>query len=142
MAKKVKVEDALCFNLYIATRLMNQAYAPLLEKLKLTYPQFLVMNLLWETNEVPVTTLSNRLYLDTGTISPLLKRLIILGYITKARSKLDERVVLVRLTKKGADLEKKTESIPMDMFCKLKVSMDRFAIIRDGVREIVHNLSH
>ncbi len=98
------------------------------------------MTLLWQKDNVPVKSLTSRLLLDTGTITPLLKRLISLGYVAKERSDKDEREVLIRLTKKGHELERKAENVPADMFCKLKVSMARFAEIRNGVREISQNL--
>jgi DNA-binding MarR family transcriptional regulator len=137
---KVRLEEALCFNLYIASRLMTQAYRPYLSSLDLTYPQFLVMNLLWREEGLLVSSISDSLYLDTGTVTPLLKRLTQLGLITKERSVSDERQVHIHLTKKGRELELKAAHIPMEMFCKLKVSKDRFVQVRDGVREISKNL--
>ncbi len=141
MSKQIQIEDALCFNLYTASRMMTQVYSPYLYSIGLTYPQFLVMNLLWSKDGVTVKTLGERLYLDSGTLTPLLKRLISQELIVKKRSTEDERAVLISLTKKGKDLQKKTKDIPMEMFCQLNVSMERFVEIRDGVKEILHNLA-
>ncbi len=142
MSKQIQIEDALCFNLYTASRIMTQVYNPYLSEIGLTYPQFLVMNLLWSKDEVSVKSLGERLYLDSGTLTPLLKRLILQNLITKERSTEDERTVLISLTKKGKDLQKKTKDIPMEMFCQLNVSMNRFVEIRDGVKEILNNLAN
>jgi len=142
MSEKPSIEDALCFNLYTASRLMTQVYRPYLKKIGLTYPQFLVMLLLWQgsAEELTVKDLGKRLYLDSGTLTPLLKRLESMDLLTRNRSKNDEREVLISLTRKGKNLEKKSESIPMEMFCNLNLTMDSFIEIRDGVKEVLSNL--
>ncbi|OUR99773.1 hypothetical protein A9Q84_01735 [Halobacteriovorax marinus] len=146
MSKKVSIEDALCFNLYTASRLMTQVYRPYLKKIGLTYPQFLVMTLLWKAKGkdsdkgTTVKELGTRLYLDSGTLTPLLKRLEAMELLTRKRSTHDEREVLITLSRKGINLEKKSESIPMEMFCNLNLTMDSFIEIRDGVKEVLANL--
>lgn len=142
MSNKPTVEDALCFNLYTASRLMTQVYRPYLKKIGLTYPQFLVMILLWQesTKEHTVKDLGKRLYLDSGTLTPLLKRLESMELLTRNRSKSDEREVLISLTRKGKNLEKKSETIPTEMFCNLNLTMERFVEIREGVKEVLSNL--
>jgi MarR family transcriptional regulator, organic hydroperoxide resistance regulator len=143
MPVEVKIEDALCFNLYSASRAMTQVYRPYLKKLNLTYPQFLVMLILWQAKSVETTVkdLGKRLYLDSGTLTPLLKRLESLELIQRVRSTKDEREVIIMLAPKGIELEEKCEDIPMEMFCNLNVSFDRFVEIRDGVIEILNNLN-
>lgn len=140
--KKIAIEDALCFNLYSTSRAMTQVYRPYLKKLNLTYPQFLVMLLLWENSDkqISVKDLGQRLFLDSGTLTPLLKRIENMDFITRKRSVDDEREVLIGLTKKGKLLEKKCSDIPMAMFCNLDVTMERFTEIRDGVAEVLSNL--
>ena len=138
--KQIQIEDALCFNLYTASRLMTQAYVEHLKPLNLTYPQFLVMNLLWSKNKVTVKSIGDRLYLDSGTLTPLINRLVDLGYVKKEKSSHDEREVLIALSIKGKNLQKKMADVPMAMFCKLDVSMERFVEIRTGVVEILNNL--
>ncbi|MFT6067992.1 MAG: DNA-binding MarR family transcriptional regulator [Bacteriovoracaceae bacterium] len=143
MTIEVKIEDALCFNLYSASRAMTQVYRPYLTKLGLTYPQFLVMLLLWEKSNEKLTVkdLGKRLHLDSGTLTPLLKRLEGNELLERARSLEDEREVNVKLTRKGKNLEKKCSDLPMEMFCNLKVSMDEFVQVRDGVSKILENLN-
>ena len=143
MTIEIKIEDALCFNLYSASRAMTQVYRPYLNKLGLTYPQFLVMLLLWEKGsaKVNVKDLGSRLHLDSGTLTPLLKRLESNELVQRTRSEKDEREVIVKLTRKGKNLEKKTSDIPMKMFCNLKVNMDEFVEVRDGVAKILENLN-
>lgn len=140
MSERIQIEQALCFNLYTASRLMGQAYAGPLKKLKLTYLQFLVMTLLWEKNNVSLKQLGDRLLLDSGTLTPLINRLIEEKLISKRKSATDGREIFIKLTKKGEDMESKAKDVGLEMFCKLDVSMDRFVEIRDGVRLILKNL--
>jgi DNA-binding MarR family transcriptional regulator len=143
MTIEVKIEDALCFNLYSASRAMTQVYRPYLSKLNLTYPQFLVMLLLWEkqSEKINVKNLGERLFLESGTLTPLLKRLEANELLVRSRSLEDEREVIVKLTRKGKNLEKKCGAIPMEMFSNLKVTMDEFVDVRDGVAKILENLN-
>ena len=142
MSDKVSIEDALCFNLYSASRAMTQMYRPILKDLGLTYPQFLVMILLWQSkgSEVTVKDLGSRLFLDSGTLTPLLKRLEAMELLKRTRSTKDEREVLITLTRKGSALEKKSESVAEAMFCNLDISMERFVEVRDGVKKVLSNL--
>ncbi|MGE3610581.1 MAG: MarR family winged helix-turn-helix transcriptional regulator [Bacteriovoracaceae bacterium] len=140
MAKKIRIEDALCFGLYTTSRLMTQVYGPYLKTVGLTYPQFLVMNLLWEKDHLNLKDIGERLYLDSGTLTPLIKRLVDQKLILKKRFKSDERAIEISLTKKGKDLELKCADIPMQMFCKLNVSTEQFLEIHRGVNLIMKNL--
>ena len=143
MSEDIKIENALCFNLYSASRAMTQAYRPYLKGLGLTYPQFLVMFILWENPKTSTTvkSLGERLYLDSGTLSPMLKRLESQDLITRERSKSDERETNIILTKNGRKLKTKTKDIPMEMFCKLQMNMERFGEILEGVKEVLGNLN-
>jgi DNA-binding MarR family transcriptional regulator len=96
------LENQLCFAVYSAAHAFNKAYKPLLARLGITYPQYLVMLVLWEKRSAPVTTIGQALGLDTGTLSPLLKRLEKTGLIRRERSRDDERQVLIHLTPAGA----------------------------------------
>jgi MarR family transcriptional regulator, organic hydroperoxide resistance regulator len=98
------VDEQLCFALYSASRAMTGVYRPLLERLGLTYPQYLVLLVLWDRGATTVTGIGNALALDTGTLSPLLKRLEVSGLISRTRQPGDERSVLVALTEAGSDL--------------------------------------
>ena len=97
----LRLDDQLCFALYAATNQITRAYRPLLESIGLTYPQYLVMLVLWESGTSTVSRLGERLELDSGTLSPLLKRLEALGLVVRGRSERDERVVEVALTPAG-----------------------------------------
>jgi MarR family transcriptional regulator, organic hydroperoxide resistance regulator len=134
------LEDALCFALYNAHRLMNQAYRPYLSELGLTYPQFLVLICLWNRDNQNLTEIGDTLLLDSGTLTPLIKRLIESGFINKVRSSSDERKITVSLTKEGKKLREKTDKIPSGMFCKLKLSEKKFITIREEVKTLIKNL--
>lgn len=99
------LDEQLCFALYAATRAMTSCYRPMLDALDLTYPQYLVLLVLWERGDATVTGIGQALQLETGTLSPLLKRLDAAGLITRTRQAGDERSVLVSLTAAGRELE-------------------------------------
>ena len=106
------LESQLCFPLYAAARRVVNYYTPRLKPLGLTYTQYIVFLCLWEYGEMPVGDLCGRLYLDNGTITPLIKRMEQEGYVTRNRSREDERVVRVRLTDKGWAMREKVKEIP------------------------------
>ena len=108
----LRLDNQLCFALYSTSLAMTKVYKPLLESLGLTYPQYLVMLLLWEQDEVSVSALGERLYLDSGTLTPLLKRMQASGLLERTRSLQDERRVLVSLTEAGRQLRTKARHVP------------------------------
>ncbi|ELK46730.1 MarR family transcriptional regulator [Halobacillus sp. ACCC02827] len=110
--EKMKLENQICFSLYAATREMTKMYRPLLADLNITYPQYLVLLALWEESPLTVKELGRRLYLDSGTLTPMLKRMESEGLIRRERSTRDERSVDVVLTDKGKEAEEKAECIP------------------------------
>jgi len=112
MQKQLKLENQLCFRLYTASRLITQAYHPLLEEIGLTYPQYLVMMVLWEQDNMPVNDIAKRLYLETNTVTPLLKRMEAEGFIARRKGEKDARQVIVSLTPKGRKLEDKASCVP------------------------------
>ena len=107
----------ICRSLYSASNALIRAYRPLLEPLDLTYPQYLVMLALWEKDAVSVTRICERTRLETGTVTPLLKRLEAKGLIARERSKTDERGRVISLTRKGQAMKSKARSVPMQMAC-------------------------
>ena len=115
MHPQLKLENQLCFRLYTASRLITQAYHPLLTKIGLTYPQYLVMMVLWEQDGQLVNDIARRLYLETNTVTPLLKRMEAEGFITRKKGKDDGRKVIVSLTPKGKALEEQASCIPFEM---------------------------
>lgn len=112
MTDELKLDRQVCFALYAASRAVTQLYRPLLDALGLTYPQYLVMLVLWERGPTTVKELSSRLELDSGTLSPLLKRLAAAGLVTRRRSAADERSVEVHLTDAGDALRSRAAAVP------------------------------
>ena len=110
--EKFKLENQLCFRLYTASRLLTQAYHPLLGEYGLTYPQYLVLLVLWEKDEQPVNDIAKRLLLETNTVTPLLKRMEAEGIVIRSQGKKDARQTIVKLTKKGRDFQKKLTDVP------------------------------
>ncbi|MFE5911530.1 MarR family winged helix-turn-helix transcriptional regulator [Streptomyces wedmorensis] len=108
----LRLDHQICFSLHAATRAFNGVYREALKELGLTYPQYLVMLVLWEHRELPVKGIGERLRLDSGTLSPLLKRLEAAGYVERRRSPQDERSVTVRLTGDGTALRDKALGVP------------------------------
>ena len=109
----LKLKNQLCFPLYAAARRVTGVYTPYLKPLGLTYTQYIVFLVLWEEDHLPVSEIGERLLLDSGTLTPLLKKMEAQGYLTRTRSKLDERSVLVDLTDKGRALREKALQIPL-----------------------------
>jgi len=140
MADGLALDEQLCFALYAASRAMTAAYAPLLEALELTYPQYLVMLVLWEVDGERVSRIGDRLHLDSATLTPLLKRLEARGLIERRRSVEDERVVEVFLTGEGKRLRRRAVEIPRAMWCKTKLSLAELARLRATLHEITREL--
>jgi DNA-binding MarR family transcriptional regulator len=135
------IDSQLCFALYSASRAMTAAYRPILADMNLTYPQYLVLLVLWEDERVTVGRLGERLQLDSGTLSPLLKRLEANGFVRRERSRDDERLVEVTLTAAGRRLEKKAQCIPGELFTATGMSEKQAADLRDAVRQLTDALS-
>lgn len=108
----LKIENQLCFPLYACSREVIKQYKPYLDKMDLTYTQYVVMMVLWEEKEMTVKALGDRLYLDSGTLTPLLKKLEAKGYITRTRSRKDERNLLVAVTETGGALREQAMAMP------------------------------
>ena len=108
----LRLDNQICFAIYSTAHAFNRVYKPLLDPLGLTYPQYLVMLVLWERDGVPVKDIGERLFLDSGTLTPLLKRLEAAGLIKRTRSTEDERQVLIALTPQGHALREKARSVP------------------------------
>lgn len=113
MLPQFQLDNQLCFRLYSASRLLTQAYHPLLAPYGLTYPQYLVMLVLWEQDSQKVNDIAKRLLLETNTVTPLLKRMEQEGLVRRSKSAEDARQVLVHLTPKGREMEKELSDIPM-----------------------------
>ena len=115
MYPQLKLDNQLCFRFYTVSRLITQAYQPLLKGLGLTYPQYLVMLVLWEKDHQPVNDIAKRLMLNTNTITPLLKRMEVEGIVRREKGTDDGRRVIVSLTEKGKLMEEQAANIPADL---------------------------
>jgi DNA-binding MarR family transcriptional regulator len=135
------LDQQLCFALYSASRAMTAAYRPVLTEMNLTYPQYLVMLVLWEEEHVTVGRLGERLQLDSGTLSPLLKRLESNGFVRRERSRDDERLVDVTLTPAGRRLERRAQCIPERLFGSTGMAEEQAADLRDAVRQLTDALN-
>ena len=133
---KLRLEEQLCFALYSASRAVTSAYRPLLDELNLTYPQYLVLLVLWEDDACSIGQLGERLHLDSGTLSPLLKRLEAAGFVRRRRSDTDERRVDVTLTAKGRALEDRAACIPERLLGSTDADPAQLAALRDALAVI------
>jgi MarR family transcriptional regulator, organic hydroperoxide resistance regulator len=136
----VALDDQLCFALYAASRAVTARYRPMLDQLGLTYPQFLVLMSLWEHDDQSVREISERLDLDSGTMSPLLKRLDAAGLVTRERSAADERQVRVRLTDAGRALEQPACSVSAMMISALDLDVAEFTALKQQLEEITQRV--
>lgn len=115
----LRLEDQICFPLYACSREIIKAYRPHLDRLGLTYTQYITMAVLWEAKEVSVKELGKKLHLDSGTLTPLLKKLERKGYLKRERSRQDERVVIVCITEDGQKLKQQAEGVPQAMLAQM-----------------------
>jgi DNA-binding MarR family transcriptional regulator len=136
----LRLDDQICFPIYLAARLVVNAYRPLLEGLGLTYPQYLVMLVLWEHDSISVSALGERLHLDSGTLTPMLKRLEKMELIQRRRSGDDDRVVENELTAAGRALKRKAAKIPVQMMCNAQLEMRDIAAIRPVMDDLIRRL--
>jgi len=136
----LKLDNQLCFALYACSRSLTRLYRPLLTKLDITYPQYLVLMVLWEKKKQGVTELGERLLLDSGTLTPLLKRMEISGLVKRMRSKEDERKVFVQLTQKGETLKKQAYAIPEQMFCQSGLTVEEFVRVKGNLEDLLKKI--
>jgi MarR family transcriptional regulator, organic hydroperoxide resistance regulator len=128
------LDQQLCFALYSASRAVTRAYAPLLAPLGLTYPQYIVLLVLWERDGLPVNQLGRRLALDSGTLTPLLKRLEQQRLVERRRAATDERVVRIHLTPAGRALRTRARRVPTEMACRAGYDLASDRSLRDLAR--------
>jgi DNA-binding MarR family transcriptional regulator len=136
----LRLELQLCFALYTASNLLTRLYRPLLEPLGLTYPQYLALMALWERAPRTVGELGQALGLDSGTLTPLLKRLEANGLVARKRAAEDERRVLVELTSAGQQLRARAAAIPKELLCKLPLSGDEVTELRHSLKRLARGL--
>ncbi|WP_281557304.1 MarR family transcriptional regulator [Thalassomonas sp. RHCl1] len=142
MSDTLQLEKQLCFRLYSVNKAMNRLYAPMLKELGLTYPQYLVMLALWDKPKaVTVKQLGEMLDLDSGTLSPLLKRMEKQALLHRSRSEFDERSVQVSLSAHGKNIRSKAKLIPAKMFAKTGLPLDEFLMLNNKLDQLLTRLS-
>ena len=129
----LRLDNQICFAVYSASHAFNRVYKPLLDRLGLTYPQYLVMLVLWEREGVPVKEIGERLHLDSGTLTPLLKRLEQAGLVKRTRSSEDERQVLIGLTAQGQALKDKARAVPPSILAASQCSVAELAAVKNKI---------
>ncbi|MCG6210866.1 MarR family transcriptional regulator [Vibrio furnissii] len=135
------LDNQLCFPLYSAANAVVRAYRPLLDALDLTYPQYLVMMVLWQQNAISVKTLGEKLHLDSGTLTPLLKRLESKGLVERRRSVTDERARELWLTERGTALREQALAVPKSMVCKFDLDIDELVMLKQLCEKVVGKLN-
>src|SRR5689334_10615277 len=127
----LRLDHQICFAIYSTAHAFNRVYKPLLDRLGLTYPQYLAMLVLWERDGVPVKEIGERLFLDSGTLTPLLKRLEKAQLVKRTRSREDERQVLIALTPQGHALQEKAKAVPHSVLAATACSVAELSAIKN-----------
>src|SRR6056297_116716 len=141
--EQLKLENQLCFPVYAASRLITREYQPFLEKLGITYPQYLVLMVLWEHDGISVNEIAKKLILNTNTLTPLLKRMENQDIITRKRAEEDERKVLIHLTKKGKEMRVAAASIPEGLLGKIdnkQFDLNQLVELREILNSLIDQL--
>ncbi len=136
----LKLENQLCFPLYACSKEIVRRYKPYLDELDLTYTQYITMMVLWEEYEINVKELGKKLYLDSGTLTPLLKKLEAKGYITRNRSKEDERNLVVKITDSGKALKEKACEIPAKIGSCVNLSEEKAKLLYETLYQILESI--
>ena len=137
----LRLDNQICFAVYSAAHAFNRVYKPLLDRLGLTYPQYLVMLVLWERDDVPVKDIGDKLFLDSGTLTPLLKRLEKLGFVARRRDPDDERSVRIGLTAEGRALKAKAKDIPLALGCAIGRPIPDIVRLRQDIAALRDSLN-
>lgn len=135
------LENQLCFSLYAAAHAIKKAYRPLLEELGLTYPQYLILIVLWKTDRLKVSDIGQRLNLDSGTLTPVLKRLETSGFVRRTRRLQDEREVEIGLTAAGSALRDRAIGVRREIVHQLKMSEPEIAALRSDLNALIATLN-
>lgn len=138
--EQLKLENQLCFPFYTVSRLIIRKYKPLLDELGLTYPQYLVLLILWENDNQPVNDIAKKLFLQTNTITPLLQRLEAMKIIDRKKSEIDERKVLISLSSYGNNLKNKAAKIPFKLLNDVEINTNELIQLRDQLNKMIQLL--
>lgn len=140
----LKLENQICFPVYVASRLITREYQPLLDELGITYPQYLVLLILWENEQQTVNEIAQKLILNTNTITPLLQRMENLALLQRSKSKTDERKTIISLTEKGNELKAKAVYIPEKLasgFLNEEISLEQLVDLKNKLNQVIGILS-
>ncbi|WP_077288268.1 MarR family winged helix-turn-helix transcriptional regulator [Cognaticolwellia aestuarii] len=140
-SSNLTLDKQICFSLYSASNAMARSYQPLLKKLDLTYLQYIVMMVLWQDSTMNVKELGAKVHLDSGTLTPLLKRLEAKGLVIRSRSQSDERVRLISLSDAGKKLRQAAEQVPDMMMCKSKMTSEELSSLKQACDLLLKNLT-
>lgn len=139
--ESLRIENQLCFPLYACAKELIRKYTSLLEKLDLTYTQYLTMMILWDIKEIKVKDLGEKLFLDSGTLTPLLKKLEAKGYCERIRDKADERNVTIKITKEGEKLQDKALSVPEEIKKCIYLSPVEANVLYELLNKLLNNFN-
>ena len=141
--ESLKLSNQVCFPLYAASREVIKLYKPFLDEYNLTYTQYITMLVLWEDEKITIKELCKKLYLDSGTITPVIKKLEAMGLLIKYRDKSDERIVNVELTDKGRELKEEIVKVPEQVSCKVNGSVEDLLILKNLLENLLsYSLSY
>lgn len=136
----IKLENQLCFPLYAASREIIKLYKPILDKYNLTYTQYIAMLVLWEDEKLTVKQIGQKLHLDSGTLTPVLKKLEAMDLIVKYRDKDDDRVVIAELTQKAKDMKEEITDVPNQLMCKVNLNKDEYLNLKIILEDLLKKL--
>ncbi len=137
----LKLDNQLCFAIYACSREITKLYKPVLDKLGITYTQYISLLVLWEKDNITVKALGEKLYLDSGTLTPLLKKLESMELVNRTRDTVDERKVYVKLTDKGIKLKEQSIDIPNKILCSTGLTLQGAELIKDNITSLLLSLA-
>jgi len=138
---KIKLDNQICFPLYALSREIIKLYKPFLDKYDLTYTQYITMLVIWEEEKITFKDLGKRLHLDSGTLTPVLKKLESMELINKYRSKEDDRIVIVEITEKGKLLKEEILKVPEQIYCKLNIDSNELITLKNQLDDVLARIS-
>ncbi|AQW28402.1 TPA: winged helix-turn-helix transcriptional regulator [Clostridium perfringens] len=142
MNNKLKLEDQLCFKIYSISKSIIRIYGPLLKNIGLTYPQYLIMMVLWQDNKIEFKNMSFKLKMKTGTLTPIITKLENKGYLNRVKNSTDDRKIYIEITEKGIDLEEKSKNIPKELGCKIKLNPKEYFRYLKDFNELIEKLDY
>lgn len=140
MDNKLRLEDQLCFKIYSISKSMIRIYGPLLKTIGLTYPQYLVMMVLWENNKIDFKDMSFKLKMKTGTLTPIITKLENSGYLNRVKNNTDDRKIYIEITKEGIELEERATNLPKKLGCKTQLNKEEYQRYLNDFNELIKKL--